>query len=180
MASSQLFPQKSRAAAVLDKPRFTGGLSKTLVKRILRFLGCKTFLNDLLAKHCKGIHPPTPFDTGKTYRVVGERTFGIPVLADSYSQKRMNEKNYLRNARLAKHVQGFKLHHWKLTWHWKIIILNGKYSFIHAGFSIAMLVLGRIVFPSANLEWKIGPGSSPICWCKPPAWKTDAFSATQI
>jgi len=30
---------RSRAAAVLDKPRFTGGLSKTLVKRILRFLG---------------------------------------------------------------------------------------------------------------------------------------------
>ena len=111
MASSQPFPQKSRAAAVLDKPRFTGGLSKTLVKRILRFLGCKTFLNDLLVKHCKGMHPPTPFDTGKTCRVVGERTFGIPVLADSYSQKRMNEKNYLRNARLAKHVQGFKLHH---------------------------------------------------------------------
>ncbi len=27
------------------------------------------------------------------------------------------------------------LHHWKLRWHWKIIIFNRKYIFIHGGFS---------------------------------------------
>ena len=29
---------------------------------------------------------------------------------------------------------------WKLTWHWKITIFNGKYIFIHGGFSNVMLV----------------------------------------
>ncbi len=32
----------------------------------------------------------------------------------------------------------------KLTWHWKIPIFNRKYIFIHGGWSIVMLVFGRI------------------------------------
>ena len=44
------------------------------------------------------------------------------------------------------------VHPGKLTWQWKIHIFNRRYIFIHASFSIVMLVFQGVVRPLGVLK----------------------------
>ncbi len=42
---------------------------------------------------------------------------------------------------------------WKLAWHWKLLIFNRKYIFIHGGFSA---MLGHVSFQGFSATWLVG------------------------
>ena len=72
--------------------------------------------------------------------------------------------DFIYNRWLAGFLPSAVLHPWKLTWHWKIPILNRKHIFIHGGCSIVIWLfrgLGSLWYIWRKLCW----GTFPWFFC---------------